>query len=289
MKAILWLILFSLIFGIFFFYQLPTPCDKPVEYTIGHIDSRFGVNSSDFLASVREAGHAWEKASGLNLFDYNPDSKLTINLVYDERQQLTNKISDTQNTLKQDENAIKPKLEDYKKQSAQFKQDVANLNDEIQYWNIQGGASPDKFDALSKKQQELRQKANELNAMAQALNQSADSYNSEAGQLNQDISTFNEVIVGKPEEGLYDPKENLINIYYNVNHSELIHTLEHELGHAIGLDHSPVRNAIMYPRTNEAVAPTSVDITALNVLCKKKTAYDLFQRNLHILQSKFST
>src|ERR1700694_4570184 len=69
-----------------FIYQ--SPCDTPLSYRIDSIDPKFNINKDVFLNNIQDAGDIWSKAAGNKLFIYKPDGKLSINLIYDERQSL---------------------------------------------------------------------------------------------------------------------------------------------------------------------------------------------------------
>src|SRR5260370_28268726 len=72
-----------------------SPCDTPIHYKIGYIDARFHLSQKEFLADIQDAGTVWSHVVGKTLFQYDqqfPDS-LSINLVFDDRQSLNNKIT----------------------------------------------------------------------------------------------------------------------------------------------------------------------------------------------------
>ena len=63
-----------------------TPCSQPIEYSIGNVDERFGMAREDFQKIVMDSEKIWENAMGMNIFEYNPDGLVKVNLIYDERQ-----------------------------------------------------------------------------------------------------------------------------------------------------------------------------------------------------------
>ena len=73
----------------------------------------------------------------------------------------------------------------------------------------------------------------------------------------------------RPEEGLYNPKDQRIDIYFNIERKELLHTLLHEFGHALGLGHLENENAIMYPFTTQEITLSPEDIAAITKQCEK--------------------
>ena len=67
----------------------PAPCSKPIAYRLGPVDERFGLSGDEVLAALRQAGAVWEQGLGRKLFTYDPRAPLTVNLVFDDRQQTT--------------------------------------------------------------------------------------------------------------------------------------------------------------------------------------------------------
>ncbi len=58
------------------------PCGQPITYTVGTLDTRFGISQASLLRDSEYAKQRWEKAAGRQLFAYQPDGVLKINLIY---------------------------------------------------------------------------------------------------------------------------------------------------------------------------------------------------------------
>lgn len=269
-------------------------CDTPISYSIGSVDPRFGLSKDEFLADTQQAIQIWDSVENKQLFTYTPQqtNALTINLIFDKRQSLTSEIGQMETQLQNEKQNINPQIDQYKNESADFRQKLAALNSQIQYWNSRGGAPPDEYNKLISEQRNLQQEANRLNAMAQSLNQSTDQFNAQIGQLNQTVDTLNQALQLRPEEGIYDPNNNLINIYFNISHNETVHTLAHELGHALGMNHVLNPNGIMFARTTTKLTPSLDDIEQLQKICQKHSIFEIMANNaaimLNYLKQKYS-
>lgn len=247
-------------------------CDVPISYKIGVVDPRFEVSRGEFLSSVEKATYIWETPTEKNLFMHDSKGVLTVNLVFDQRQALHNTIDNLEGQLKQGESSITTQIQQYEARAASFRQKTTALNESISYWNDRGGAPKEEYDKLIEERDKLRVEAGELNDVAKSLNIQTNDYNSGVNNLNQTIETFNEALNQKPEEGLYSPKEQKIDIYFNFNTNELIHTLAHEFGHALGLMHTTGKDSILYPYTTRTTAATLEDLNALSKICQKNYA-----------------
>ncbi len=264
-------------------------CDKPIHYRIDTVDFEFELSKDQFAADILDATKIWGKIIGKDLFVYDPKGDLSINLIFDERQSLTNQIHELESRVKTDKQILNPKVDEYKQLSASFTQKLASFKKEVEDWNSQGGASEDVYKRLTTEQKDLQDQSDQLNMMAKGLNMDAIDVNKQVIQLNQTIKTFNNNLTQKPEEGIFKGPENKIEIYFNTSKQGLIHTLAHELGHSIGLEHVNNPHSIMYFKTNKITTPSSDDITALQTICRRHSFFEILKSyisNLKILNLK---
>lgn len=250
-----------------------SPCDTPRTYRIGSIDPKYNLTHDQFLERVNQSEEIWETEIGKDLFLYVPEGDIEINLVYDQRSLLSRQINDLNSKVKEQQSALDPKIADYKRRASEFRSKIDQLNNDIEFWNNKGGAPPDEYEKLKSRQASLQQEADSLRSEAETLNQSTDEFNAQVGQLHQTVSTFNTALQYKPEEGeyIYDNGQETINIYFDNSQTELVHTLAHELGHALGIPHNNDPLSIMYPQTSEAVALTDNDRAGLEKACEEKS------------------
>ena len=184
-------------FNKLFFYSI---CDTPIKYKVDIVDKEFNLSREKFEKYIDDATKTWENSIDKNLFEFDPKGQLSINLIYDERQSLANKIIFLEDTVNTDKQSLNPKVIEYEKQSADFQQKADQLNKQVEYWNNNGGAPSEEYKKIIEEQKILQAEADRLNSVAQSLNISTKQYNSEVYKLNQTINTFNDVLEERPEE-----------------------------------------------------------------------------------------
>lgn len=293
MKKLFWIILLFFVLGVGYqnrdilaakahAVMYHSRCDEPITYRIATIDNRFNVSKAEFLTDTRTATAIWNEAAGKDLFVYDPQGEIAVSLIYDERQSLNSQINQLDNQLQQQDKSLKPEIASYDQQSAAFERQLTALNQEIESWNEKGGAPPEEYERLKNEQAKMQQQAAALETQADELNQSADSFNNQVKTLNQTVDNFQDVLTVKPEEGLYisDKNGKRIQVYFNTSKQELVHTLAHEFGHALGLDHIPNKQAIMYAQTNDVTGLSFEDLAAMRQACREKSILTSAKENV---------
>lgn len=254
--------------GGFYWYRfVQSECKVPVSYRVGAVDERFALGQSEIRNVLSDAESIWEDATGRNLFSYDETADVTVNFVFDERQQATDaeevaRLSlDDQQEMSADIRAqYERMIAEYERVKASYQgrvrtyeERLAIHNEEVGTWNAQGGAPPDIFARLQREEKELSSESQNLNDIARQLNRLVASINALGERGNQAVAAYNEKVAwynrlfGTEREftqGEYTG--NAINIYQFESIDELRRVLAHEFGHALSLEHVEGESSVMH-------------------------------------------
>jgi Matrixin len=266
------------------------PCSTPTLYTLGTIDPRFNISKDEILVELSKASKLWNGVYGKDLLVYSASSSkaIPISLIYDRRQEavsLDNSISATKETQQEERTKLTSLQNTYKLSQDAYAKKVSVLNAEgaaylekVQKANTSGGAPTDLFIQLQKEKESLLKKQNFLKEEHVALQKQSDeiskkiaSFNQGVRQVNTVVQNFNTLSYGDDfEEGLYtqDANGKRISIYAYKNKDELVHSLAHELGHALLLPHNENPASIMFPYNKSGIKLSAEDISDLKKICK---------------------
>jgi hypothetical protein len=268
------------------------PCSKPIEYSVGQVDEKFGISGDRFREVVLQSEGIWELQTGKNLFQYNPNAKFKINLIFDQRQANTIESENMEKNLGNLESsysmaekeynslsaAYKQKVDNYQDDLAEYKKELDKFNEKVAYWNERGGAPEDEYDDLKddkadldKMFSKLEKERKELNILGGKTNTLADKSNALAQNYNNNLYTYKSKFgaASQFDKGVYEGDS--ITVYQFYGESDLRLTLAHEFGHALGLDHVENPKSLMYYLMGEQDIDdpklSEEDISAINVIC----------------------
>jgi predicted Zn-dependent protease len=256
-----------------------SPCTQAMGYTIKTFDTRFGISKESFIETIEKSSAIWEGAVSKRLFYYDEKGPLTINLIYDERQEQTDIINNLAIEIensKESANAIKAVHEAEKRTYQEDGQRLTTDTDmyEVRYkayaakvemYNAQGGAPQDEYNAMAIELEQLKQEAKNLEARRDQLLKTMDLINAKVARYNELVIYINTLIkksnslgAAKFTEGRFVPRTNTVDIYQYNDKNKLLRVVTHELGHVLGINHNDNRYSIMYS-FNSATTTTLSD------------------------------
>ncbi len=278
-------------------YNPSNHCSEPLTYRIGSIDERFGLSESEVRSAVNRASQVWASRSELELFREDPDGAIEISFVYDYRQEASDKlkgmggnIENTKGSYDALKSHLKSMESDFMQKKSLLDSDFAAYNSRMEVLKAQNDAASQKgggihefdenlkseMDSLDSLRNDLMARQEDLNRIIETMNSLVVVINEIAYNLNLDVVKYNNVgeKLGKEfSEGLYERKNNrrTITIYHFNNDSRLVRILAHELGHALGLEHSDNPQALMYRlNQSDSLELSPDDIAALQARCEKE-------------------
>ncbi|MFA6038664.1 MAG: matrixin family metalloprotease [Candidatus Peribacteraceae bacterium] len=284
-------LLFLTVAGLFVYRQLP--CRKPIVYSVGRVDARFGMGQEKFALAVEMAEALWEGATGRGLFHRVGTGGMVIRAVYDNRQAARERLEEIGLRLDQGKDAyttLHAQYEEkraaylrlqtaYDAQEATYQRERTDYDSDLQSVQARGPSEED-YNRLEGKRQSVNRLADRINAQQGALRDAVDEVNALVGMLrrvaeqeNMSIEEYQDVgesIGEEYEAGAYERVwgTQSITVYAFSKQDELIRLLAHEMGHALGIGHLSEPDSVMY-RLNQTgpIALSPADIVAVEKQC----------------------
>ena len=268
--------------------RLQHPFDTRLRYRIGNIDPRFNISQDQLKEITQQAADIWFLGTSTQLFTYDPNAQLTINLIYDHRQADSearrSELSRLEDTQQSNENEfqklgqiesdlifqqrlIEQTKVDYQYRLDRYNNEVQKFNQSTHQNNVMRNYLQEQKQRLDVEAQQLQQQIDTFNANVQQTNQHVDTINQLNQQFNQSVAQFNQRFQARQfDKGQFNGRE--INIYEFQHINDLRLTLAHELGHGLGILHTEDPESLMYPilekQDFEQFTLKAADIALLN-------------------------
>lgn len=251
--------------------SLDTPCQEPLTFKAGDIDERFSISRSELIDLIEHVTGVWSEAVNVLAAAYSSDGEISVHLVYDEQQQLTDREREFSNRIRERETYVNELEQNYNKILDHYNDRVLNYQNELRHlqnridefneWvrekNQEGGFNDLQLQEFEIRRNEIDGESLRMNREVIYLSQLADEVNRELGVLNLEINRKNVLIKEYNErfsgtrrftQGTFEWQGNRkwINIYQFANLAELKLVLAHEVGHALGLDHVDNPESVMH-------------------------------------------
>ncbi|MEX0662801.1 MAG: matrixin family metalloprotease [Balneolaceae bacterium] len=248
-----------------------TPCENPLTYRFGEIDTRFGITEEEVKQAMNSASTLWANAMDRPLAVFDEEGDVIINLVYDNRQEMVDgelrfrgRIQSEQTLTDQLQDEYDRKKREFDQQSEKYvelaRRTTAKLN-ELNRWvrekNESGGIREDELENFEQQKTEVEQMQTEVLRGRESLDRQANEINRLSDRLNRRIDDKNKLIDEYNEEFAGENRfakatfqrvgdGGVITVNQFMSKSELPLLMAHELGHALGLDHVSNPRSVMH-------------------------------------------
>lgn len=227
-----------LIIGVYSNY-LNKPCSRPIQYKVGDVDARFGISQAELNKTVEQAIDVWEKPLEKDLFEYNPDAELKVDLVFDYRQEEANRQKKLEAEIIQESDSIDALERTHKELVSTLTLRSSAYKDEVSHWEAVGGAPSADFYRLEQERVSLNHLIDRVNGLATKIN-------SLAGNTNLKVIEYNAAVGKTYTHGQYEQSKAQISVFQLDTLDDLRLVLAHELGHALNIDHATDPKSLMY-------------------------------------------
>lgn len=282
------------------FAGTPSPCEDPLSYKIGEIDSRFGLSEREVEEAMQAAAALWSDGVGRPVAITSNDGDIDVTFIYDGRQQMVDGEMRFRERINSENIRMNQLQQDYEREREVFDQRSANyvelaneasqalneLNSWVEEKNDSGGFREDdvsvfetRKESVERLQQRVGRERSELDKMAEQINRDTDQLNRLIDQNNQLVEEYNEEYSGEGRftkatyQNLSDGGVITVNMF--LNKKELTLILAHELGHALGMDHVSNPKSVMYSQMGQqelfpVVQLTREDLNAIKESCGRR-------------------
>ena len=247
--------------------RLSHPFDTRLRYRIAQVDPRFELSQEELLKLSKEATAMWENSLKQPLFVYDPEAKLEVKLVYDDRQHefklsqaeeqrlLTRQaewqaknteLAQLEQQLLNQQNFLSLKQQRIDQEVAAFQRDAQAIMDNQKDPMQQKHALQQRQHQLRQNMQQLGQDVNQFNLKIDDLNQKIQQMNLLRDQLELEVKQYQQRFQPRMfDKGVFNGKA--IEVYQFNQIEDLRITIAHEFGHALGLEHHDDPEGLMYP------------------------------------------
>lgn len=285
-------LLIAIVSGGFFLLIHKVPCKQVLTYSLGAFDTRFGMDREEFLQNLQASEAPWEEEAGRELFRYEEGAPFKVDLIFDERQERTQALSDIEGAGQEADReqgkisnqyaslkaAYDQASHDYEKHVSSYSDRLSDYNRKVEMWNRRGGAPENEYDeladekaALNKEGKAVESERQEVNALVARINSLAKKEEDLVEEYNTTIKNYEERYGPAQEfdQGEYVGRQ--INIYQFRDATELRLVFAHELGHALGIGHVENPQSLMYylmeKQEVDPILLTAEDRAAFDAYC----------------------